>query len=203
MDRVEHFDPARLQAGLDDAFARVAGRFKRREVRLRACACLHGLLSGLERKTGWSLAEYAGEATPDGMQRLFTTARWDVEGMRDDVRGYIIDHLGQTDGVLIGDDTGFEKKGTCSAGVQRQYTGTAGKITNCQIGVYLGYATSRGRALVDRELYLPRESWIADAARCAAAKVPPCDLCDQATAPAGHDRTGCGRRCAVRLGHRR
>ncbi|WP_345097916.1 IS701 family transposase [Planomonospora venezuelensis] len=172
MASVEHLSADRLRCGLDDLFAQVAGRFKRREVRLRARACLAGLLAGLERTTGWSLAEHAGEATPDGMQRLMSTARWDVDGVRDDLRGYVIDHLGDADGVLVGDDTGFEKKGVCSAGVQRQYTGTVGKITNCQIGVFLGYATVRGRALVDRELYLPRASWIADADRCAAAKVP-------------------------------
>lgn len=170
--RVEHLDAAGLQARLDDAFARVAGRFGRREVRLRARRCLEGLLSGLERKTGWSLAEYAGEATPDGMQRLFTSARWDADAVRDDVRSYVVDHFGDTQGVLVGDDTGFEKKGTCSAGVQRQYTGTAGKITNCQIGVFLGYAGRLGRALVDRELYLPRSSWSDDPVRRARAKVP-------------------------------
>ncbi|AWS47740.1 hypothetical protein DKM19_47100 [Streptosporangium sp. 'caverna'] len=125
---VEHPDAPRLQAGLDDAFAQVAGRSRRREVRLRARACIQGLLSGLERKTGWSLAEYAGERTPDGMQRLFTTAKWDVDGVRDDIRSYLIEYPGTPDGVLVGDDTGFEKKGTCSAGVQRQYTGTAGPV---------------------------------------------------------------------------
>ncbi|GAA4561369.1 IS701 family transposase [Planotetraspora kaengkrachanensis] len=92
--------------------------------------------------------------------------------MRDDVRDYVIDHLGEADGVLVGDDTGFEKKGVCSAGVQRQYTGTAGKITNCQIGVFLGYASSRGRALVDRDLYVPHGTWIDDPGRCAAARIP-------------------------------
>ncbi len=94
---------------LDDAFALVAGRFFRREVRVRARACLGGMLSALECKTGWSLAERAGEASPDGMQRLFTTARWDSGGVRDDVRGYVAAALGDPDGVLIGDDTGFEK----------------------------------------------------------------------------------------------
>lgn len=172
MARLEHLGAARLRAGLDDAFALVAGRFKRREVRLRARSCIEGLLSGLERKNGWSLAEYAGDSTPDGMQRLFNAAKWDVHGVRDDIRRYVIDHLGDPDGVLVGDDTGFEKKGGCSAGVQRQYTGTAGKITNCQIGVFLGYATSRGRALVDRELYVPRNAWIDDPDRCAAAQIP-------------------------------
>jgi SRSO17 transposase len=126
------------------------------------------MLSGLERKTAWSLAEHAGEATPDGMQRLFTTARWDAGGVRDDVRGYVAAALGDPDGVLIGDDTGFEKGGCRSAGVQRQYTGTAGKITNCQLGVFLAYASPKGRALADRELYLPR-SWTGDGQRPAAA----------------------------------
>jgi SRSO17 transposase len=129
------------------------------------------MLSTLERKTSWSLAEHAGEATPDGMQRLFTSARWDAGGVRDDLRDYVAASLGASDGVLIGDDTGFEKQGTGSAGVQRQYTGTAGKITNCQVGVFLAYAGPKGRALVDRELYLPR-SWTADERRLAAAGVP-------------------------------
>ncbi|MGW0805286.1 IS701 family transposase, partial [Nonomuraea sp. NPDC002799] len=172
MARVEHLDAARLQACLDRAFALVAGRFKRPEVRRRARACVEGMLSGLERKNGWSLAEYAGETTPDGMQRLFNAAKWDVDGVRDDIRGYLMEHLGEADGVLVGDDTGFAKQGGCSAGVQRQYTGTLGKVTNCQIGVFLGYASSRGRAVLDRELYLPRDSWIASPERCAAAQVP-------------------------------
>ncbi|MFI6910503.1 IS701 family transposase [Nonomuraea sp. NPDC050394] len=161
-----------MQAGLDDAFALVADRFKRPEVRQRARACLGGLLSGLERKNGWSLAEYAGEATPDGMQRLFNAAKWDVDGVRDDIRTYLMRYLGEPDGVLVGDDTGFAKQGTRSAGMQRQYTGTLGKVTNCQIGVFLGYASSRGRAVLDRELYLPRDSWIARPDRCASAHVP-------------------------------
>jgi SRSO17 transposase len=169
--RVDDVEAARLASGLDDAFALVAGRFFRREVRLRARACVAGMLSGLERKTSWSLAEHAGEATPDGMLRLFTTARWDAGGVRDDLRAYVAAALGDPDGVLIGDDTGFEKGGSCSAGVQRQYTGTAGKITNCQLGVFLAYASPRGRALVDRELYLPR-SWTGGGQRLAAAGVP-------------------------------
>ncbi|WP_113702231.1 IS701 family transposase [Nonomuraea lactucae] len=161
-----------MQAGLDAAFELVAGRFKRSEVRQRARACIEGMLSGLERKNGWTLAEYAGEQTPDGMQRLFNAAKWDVDGVRDDLRAYLMEHLGEADGVLIGDDTGFVKQGGCSAGVQRQYTGTLGKITNCQIGVFLGYASNRGRAVLDRELYLPRDSWIASPERCAAAQIP-------------------------------
>ena len=169
--RVDDIEGSRLASGLDDAFALVAGRFFRREVRVRARACVAGMLSGLERKTGWSLAEHAGEGTPDGMQRLFAVARWDEDLVRDDVRGYVVSALGDPGGVLIGDDTGFEKKGACSAGVQRQYTGTAGKITNCQLGVFLAYASPRGRALIDRELYLPR-SWTGDQDRLEAAKVP-------------------------------
>ena len=110
--RVDDIEGSRLASGLDDAFALVAGRFFRREVRVRARACVAGMLSGLERKTGWSLAEHAGEAVPDGMQRLFTTARWDQDLVRDDIRGYVASALGDPGGVLIGDDTGFEKKGT-------------------------------------------------------------------------------------------
>jgi SRSO17 transposase len=128
------------------------------------------MLSGLERKTGWSLAEHAGDRSPDGMQRLFA-ARWDEDLVRDDVRGYVVSALGGPDGVLIGDDTGFEKKGARSGGVQRQCTGTAGKITNCQLGVFLAYASGNGRALIDRELYLPR-SWTGDQERLAATKAP-------------------------------
>jgi SRSO17 transposase len=135
--RVDDIEAARLASGLDSAFALVAGRFFRREVRVRARACLAGMLSGLERRTGWSLAEHAGESTPDGMQRLFTSAKWDEDLVRDDLRRYVTAALGDPGGVLIGDDTGFEKKGNCSAGVQRQYTGTAGKIT--------GSSTSHGR----------------------------------------------------------
>ena len=141
-----------------------------------------GWLPGLMTRSRWSragssagrsgsLAEHAGEATPDGMQRLFTTARGDTGGVRDDVRGYVAAALASPDGVLIGDGTGFEKGGSLSAGVQRQYTGTAGKITNCQLGVFLAYASPKGRALVDRELYLPR-SWTGDGQRLAAAGVP-------------------------------
>jgi SRSO17 transposase len=169
--RVDGVEASRLLTGIDDAFALVAGRFFRRGVRFRARACLAGMLSGLERKTGWSLAGHAGEGAPDGMQRLFTAPRWDQDLVRDDVRGYVTAALGDPEGVLIGDDTGFEKGGSCSAGVQRQYTGTAGKITNCQIGVFLAYAGPGGRALADRELYLPR-SWTGDEARLAAAGVP-------------------------------
>ena len=133
---------------------------------------MRGLLAGLERKNGWTLAEHAGELSPDGTQRLLRTADWDVEGVRDDLRGYVLETLGdEASGVFVVDETGFIKKGVRSAGVQRQYTGTTGKIDNCQLGVFLAYASNRGRALIDRELYLPT-SWTEDPGRCARAGIP-------------------------------
>ena len=156
--------------GLDDLFALVAGRFLRAEPRRRARRYVRGLLAPLAGKNGWTLAEVAGDATPDGMQRLLNAASWDADGVRDDVRAYAARHLGERDGVLIVDETGFLKKGTKSAGVQRQYSGTAGRVENCQLGVFLAYASGRGRTLIDRELYLPK-SWIADRPRCRDAAV--------------------------------
>jgi SRSO17 transposase len=149
----------------------IAGRFARAEPRARVRAYVSGLVAGLERKNGWTLAEQAGELSPDGMQRLLRRADWDVDGVRDDVRGYVTGQLGDPAGVLIADETGFIKKGTRSAGVQRQYSGTAGRVENCQLGVFCAYVTGRGRALIDRELYLPK-SWIADRERCRQAAVP-------------------------------
>ena len=170
-----------LVAGeLDALHERVSGRFGRAEPRARVREYVSGLVAGLERKNGWTLAERAGEVAPDGMQRLLRRADWDVDGVRDDVRGYVIDRLGDREGVLVVDDTGFLKKGSRSAGVQRQYSGTAGRIENCQIGVFLAYATPAGHALIDRELYLP-ESWTGDRARCRAAGVP--DEIEFATKP--------------------
>src|SRR6516164_4127048 len=145
-------------SGLDDLFARVAGRFGRVEPRRQARLYLMGLLAPVERKNGWQLAEAAGDAAPDRMQRLLNNARWDARGVRDDLRGYVAERLGGPGGVLVVDETGFVKKGTRSAGVQRQYSGTAGRVENCQLGVFLAYAAPKGRALVDRELYLP-QSW--------------------------------------------
>jgi SRSO17 transposase len=158
-------------AGLDALHARIVGRFARAEPRRRALAYLRGLLGNVERKNSWQLAEHAGEATPDGMQRLLATADWDPDLVRDDLRGYVLEHLGDPAAVLVVDETGFLKKGTTSVGVQRQYSGTAGKVDNCQLGVFLAYASFRGRAFIDRELYLPR-SWTNDPARCRAARVP-------------------------------
>ena len=158
-------------AGLEELFAQVAGRFYRVEPRRRARAYVRGLLAPLAGKNGWTLAEAAGDLTPDGMQRLLNAAAWDADGIRDDVRAYAVTHLGERDGVLIVDETGFLKKGTKSAGVQRQYSGTAGRIENCQLGVFCAYATSKGRTLIDRELYLPK-SWTGDRERCDEAGVP-------------------------------
>jgi SRSO17 transposase len=163
-------DLAAWIAGLDDLFALVAGRFFRVEPRRRARAYVRGLLAPLAAKNGWTLAEAAGDRTPDGMQRLLNAAAWDCDGLRDDVRAYVTSHLGAADGVLIVDETGFIKKGTRSAGVQRQYSGTAGRVENCQLGVFCAYASSKGRALIDRELYLPK-SWIADRDRCRQAAI--------------------------------
>jgi SRSO17 transposase len=166
---------------LDALHDRVSGRFYRAEPRARVRQYVSGLVAGLERKNGWTLAERAGEVAPDGMQRLLRRADWDIDGVRDDVRECVIERLGDPDGVLIVDDTGFVKKGTRSAGVQRQYSGTAGRIENCQIGVFVAYASSSGHALIDRELYLP-ESWTADRARCRTAGIP--DEVEFATKPA-------------------
>jgi SRSO17 transposase len=129
------------------------------------------LVAGLERKNGWTLAEHAGEVGPDGMRRLLRRADWDVDGVRDDIRDYVVERLGHTGAVLVADDTGFVKKGDKSAGVQRQYTGTSGKTDNCQIGTFLAYVAPAGHALIDRHLYLP-QSWISDRHRCAVAGIP-------------------------------
>jgi SRSO17 transposase len=155
----------------DELMGRIAGRFSRVEPRRRARAFVLGLLSDLRRKNCWTIAEAAGDATPDGMQHLLAAARWDAGAVRDDLREYVVEHLGDPGAVLVVDETGDLKKGTASAGVQRQYTGTAGRVENCQVAVFLSYAPAAGHALIDRELYLPK-SWTADPARCAAAGIP-------------------------------
>ncbi|WP_079405015.1 IS701 family transposase [Streptomyces sp. 3211] len=151
--------------------ARFASRFVRSEPRGRALAYMRGLIAPLERKNGWTLAERAGDRLPIGMQRLLGEAEWDADAVRDDVRDFVVDTIGDKDGVLIGDDTGFLKKGVRSAGVQRQYSGTAGRTENSQVGTFLAYASAKGRALIDRELYLPA-SWTEDRQRCRDAGVP-------------------------------
>ena len=157
--------------GLEELQTRLAPFFARAEPRQRALAYLRGLLSQTERKNGWQLAELAGEATPDGMQRLLSTAQWDADQVRDDLQQYVLTHLADPEAVLVVDETGFLKKGKKSMGVAAQYSGTAGKIANCQIGVFLGYANRYGAVLIDRELYLPRE-WADDPARGLEAGVP-------------------------------
>ncbi|MGW2508391.1 IS701 family transposase [Streptomyces scopuliridis] len=155
-----------------DAFvARFAGRFGRVESRRRMVSYLRGLLSETERKNGWTLAEDAGDDGPQGMQRLLNHYLWDADALRDDVRDAVVEHIGDPErGILILDETGFLKKGVRSAGVARQYSGTAGRIENSQIGVFLTYGSDRGRALIDRELYLPK-NWTSDRDRCRAAGI--------------------------------
>jgi SRSO17 transposase len=155
----------------DELMGRIGGRFARVEPRRRARAFVQGLLADLPRKNCWTIAEHAGDATPDGMQHLLARARWDADGVRDDVREFVVEHLGDPGAVLIVDETGDVKKGTATAGVQRQYTGTAGRVENSQVAVYLAYAAPGGHALIDRELYVPK-SWIGDRGRCRAAGFP-------------------------------
>jgi SRSO17 transposase len=164
-------DPGRWQAGLEELLGRVAGRFGRVEPRRRARAFVLGLLAELPRKNYWTIAEHAGNPGPDGMQHLLARAVWDHDGVRDDLRDYLVEHLGDPEAVLVIDETGDLKKGIQSVGVQRQYTGTAGRIENAQVAVYLLYATDAGHAMIDRELYLPR-GWIDDPERLQAAGVP-------------------------------
>ncbi len=157
--------------GIDGIHAQIAGRFRRPEPRRRVLTYLKGLLSPVERKNGWQLAEQAGDPRPDGVQRLLSTYDWDANLVRDDLQRYVIKHLGHPQGVLVVDETGFLKKGTKSVGVKRQYSGTAGRIENCQVGVFLTYASPQGRTFLDRELYLPQE-WAEDRSRRQEAGVP-------------------------------
>ena len=152
----------RWSEALEELHGRIAHRFARSEARERMQRYLRGLLGRAERKNGWQLAEAIGEADPQGVQRLLNAAKWDADLVRDDLRDYVVEHLGDKDsGVLIVDDTGFLKKGKKSVGVARQYTGTAGDTVNCQVGVFLAYASKKGAAFVDRVLYLPSE-WVQD-----------------------------------------
>jgi SRSO17 transposase len=157
---------------LDRVVRRVWPRFGRAEMRVRCRRYLTGLLSTAERKNGWQLAEVTGEATPHGMQELLNRAVWDADAVRDDLRAYVVEHLGDSAAVLVVDETGFVKKGTKSVGVQRQYSGTAGRIENCQLGVFLAYAAPAGQAFLDRALYLPR-TWADDGDRRLEGGVPP------------------------------
>lgn len=156
---------------LDEVQARIGPRFRRSEARSRARRFLEGLLAPVERKNGWQLAEALGERGPRGVQRLLGEADWDPDAVRDDLRAYVLDHLREEAGILVVDETGFLKKGKKSAGVARQYSGTAGRRENSQIGVFLLYASPQGAAFLDRELYLPEE-WMIDPVRCREAGIP-------------------------------
>jgi SRSO17 transposase len=162
----------RWEAQLVALHARFAGCFSRSEPRARSLEYMRGLIAPLERKNGWTLAEAAGRIAPDSTQHLLNRADWDAGLVRDQIRAFAVEHLGDPDAVMVGDETGFLKKGTRSAGVQRQYSGTAGRTENSQVATFLAYTSPRGHTLIDRELYIPNESWIADRERCRGAGIP-------------------------------
>ena len=167
-------DVSAVQGGaayLSDIERRLAPYFERAEPRQRAMAYVRGLLSPAERKNSWQLAEVSGDTTPYAFQHLLRRALWDPEAVRDELRRYVLQHLRDSEAVLVLDETGFLKKGRHSAGVARPYSGTAGRIENCQIGVFLGYASQLGHTLLDREPYLPQE-WTDDRHRCRQAGIP-------------------------------
>jgi SRSO17 transposase len=164
-------DPDRWWTAYGAVIDRIAPRFSRYEPLRHAAGLMLGMLSGLDRKNCWTIAEHRGDVTPDGLQHLLSRAKWDADQVRDDLRDYVVDAFGDSGAVLVVDETGDVKKGVHSVGVQRQYSGTAGRIENSQVAVYLTYAAPRGHALIDRALYLPR-SWTADPDRCAAAGIP-------------------------------
>ena len=170
----EDLDAAEVRGwavGLSALHQRISNHYVRAEPRQLAYDYLRALLSPIERKNGWQIAEHLGATTPDGVQRLLATAHWDADKVRDDLQSYVVEHLADPEAVLVIDETGFLKKGTKSVGVKRQYSGTAGRTENCQIGVFLAYASLRGRTFLDRELYLPQE-WATDAERREEAGVP-------------------------------
>src|ERR1700694_1801675 len=150
---------------------RIGSHFRRAEVRKRVGHYLQGLLAAVERKNGWQMAEELGEANAHGVQRLLEEADWDEDAVRDELRTYVIEQLGEPNGILVVDETGFVKKGKKSAGVARQYSGTAGRRENSQVGVFLSYASAKGAAFIDRALYLPEE-WTQDRVRCREAGIP-------------------------------
>jgi SRSO17 transposase len=164
-------DPDRWQSEFSAVLDRIAPRFARYEPLRHAGELMAGMVSGLDRKNCWTIAEHRGDATPDGLQHLLARASWDAEEVRDDLREYVIDAFGDPGAILVVDETGDVKKGMHSVGVQRQYSGTAGRIENSQVAVYLTYAAPRGHALIDRALYLPR-SWAEDPNRCDSARIP-------------------------------
>jgi SRSO17 transposase len=171
---VSRADVDSWESGLKSLLARISPLFYRAESKRHAESYIRGLLSGLERKNGWTIAEHAGEPEPKALQRLLNLSPWDVDALLAVNREYAMEHLASPEAILVADPTGFAKKGTHSVGVQRQYSGTLGRIDNCQIATFLAYVTpGRDRVLIDRRLYLPKDSWIADPERRAAAGVPP------------------------------
>jgi SRSO17 transposase len=175
-------DPDRWWTEFSAVIDRIAPRFARYEPLRHAAKLMLGMVSGLDRKNCWTIAEHRGDTSPDGLQHLLSRAKWDAEAVRDDLRDYVIDAFGDPDAILILDETGDVKKGMHSVGVQRQYTGTAGRIENAQVAVYLTYAAPRGHALIDRALYVPR-CWAEDPDRCDGAGIPSDKRCF-ATKPA-------------------
>jgi SRSO17 transposase len=174
-------NPDRWWTAYGAVIDRIAPRFRRYEPLRHAGGLMLGMLSGLERKNCWTIAEYRADLTPDGLQHLLARAAWDADAVRDDLRGYVLEAFADPGAVMVVDETGDVKMGLHSVGVQRQYTGTAGRIENAQVAVFLTYAARRGHALIDRSLYLPR-SWVEDRPRCQAAGVP--DDVEFATKPA-------------------
>jgi SRSO17 transposase len=171
---VTRADVDRWESELEGVLARIRPLFYRTESKNRAEQYFRGLLSPIERKNGWTIAEHVGELEPKAMQRLLNLSPWDADALLDVNREYAMEHLADPGGILAADPTGFAKKGIKSVGVQRQYSGTLGRIDNCQIATFLAYVTpERDRVLLDRRLYLPEKSWVADPSRCAEAGVPP------------------------------
>lgn len=164
-------DPDRWQTEFSAVLDRIAPRFARYEPLRHAGELMAGMVSGLDRKNCWTIAEHRGAVTPDGLQHLLARAKWDADSVRDDLRDYVVEAFGDPGAILVVDETGDVKKGSATVGVQRQYSGTAGRIENSQVAVYLTYAAPRGHALIDRALYLPK-SWAEDSERCAEAGIP-------------------------------
>jgi len=172
-DAVTPADLEEWESDLQVLFARIRPLFYRTESKQHAEQYLRGLTSGLKRKNGWTIAEYAGETEPKALQRFLNQSPWDADALLELNRSYAVEHLADPGAVLVADPTGFAKKGKKSVGVQRQYSGTLGRVDNCQIATFLAYVSpGRERVLVDRRLYLPK-TWTADPDRCAQAGVPP------------------------------
>jgi SRSO17 transposase len=186
-------------SSLRDIKGRIRPLFQQARMAVSAALFLDALLGPERRKTGWMRAEAAGDPGPWRQQALLGRARWDADALRDLVRDYVVEALAEPDGVLVVDETGFLKQGRSSCGVARQYTGSAGKITNCQVGVFAAYVSGKGHAFIDRALYLPK-AWTDDPDRMAAAHVPPHEVRHQAPAGCGHDPAGDRGGCGVCLG---